>query len=372
MKRCKKCVYPVNKPDLQFHEGLCSACRSHLDNPRINWTQRRDQLEKLLRGSRKSPDGHDCIVPSSGGKDSTYQALMIREMGFKPLCVTASTCFLTPMGRHNINALRAHCDTIEVDPDWDVRRKLNVLGQELVGDISWPEHAAIFSVPFRMARDLGMDLIVYGECPQKEYGGPIDSDKATDMTKRWVSEFGGLLGLRPADFVGQDGITAEDMAYYELPTDEDLENIRAIWLGQFLRWDSHANWEMAKRIGFRCKLPSLANWWEFENLDNAMTGIHDHMMYRKYGYGRLAGQISVDIRKTLMNRSAALDVIKVSDGLFPYEYAGVHLDKVLGYLGKNLSWLDETMDMHTTHELFGETVNRRPILKEFKPLELVG
>jgi hypothetical protein len=259
-----------------------------------------------------------------------------------------------------------------VDPDWDVRRKLNVIGQELVGDISWPEHAAIFSVPFRKAVELDMDLIVYGECPQREYGGPVDSEHATHMTRRWVNEYGGLLGLRPGDLIGHEGLTEEHMAYYMLPHEDEMRDINAIFLGQFLPWDGEANAEKAQKVGFKYKQPSVANWWEWENLDNAMTGIHDHMMYRKYGYGRLAGQISVDIRKGIINRSDAMSIIRASDGLYPYTYAGVGIEKVLDKLGISQLWLDQSMDAHTNWDLFGPTVNRRPILKEFAQLEVVS
>ena len=155
--RCKTCVYPTTKPDLMFQDGQCQACINYRSRPRIDWRQREQELKKVLERSRKSRHNHDCIVPSSGGKDSTAQVLKIIELGFKPLVVTATTCHLTEIGRQNIANLKLHADTIEVDPDPEARAKLNVLGMELVGDISWPEHAAIFSIPFRAAVDYGIE-----------------------------------------------------------------------------------------------------------------------------------------------------------------------------------------------------------------------
>jgi hypothetical protein len=82
------------------------------------------------------------------------------------------------VGRANIDNLARYARTIEVVPNMTVRAKLNRLGLELVGDISWPEHAAIFSTPFHVARDTGHTLLMYGENPQDQYGGPLGSEAA--------------------------------------------------------------------------------------------------------------------------------------------------------------------------------------------------
>lgn len=291
----------------------------------------------------------EVLVPSSGGKDSTYQAMTLKRLGANVTCVTATTCHLTPIGRRNIDNLAKHCTTIEVTPNRTVRAKLNRLGLEMVGDISWPEHVAIFSIPWRMACDLAKPLIMYGENPQNQYGGPPGSQEAREMTLRWRSEFGGFLGLRPSDVVGMEGITERDMRDYEPPSAEDLDvlGVEAHFLGQYLPWDSHRNAAIAIDAGMEAALPSVANWWPWENLDNAQTGIHDHMMWRKYGFGRAAAQLSVDIREGKITREAALQVCQQTDGLFPEIYAGVPVAEVLDRIGMTRAKLDKIMDQFT-------------------------
>ncbi len=90
MIRCTRCCMPDTRPDTAFVDGVCSACLSYANRPAIDWDARKAQLLELL-------DRHDgrCIVPSSGGKDSTYQALTLLELGAKPIIVTATTCHLT-------------------------------------------------------------------------------------------------------------------------------------------------------------------------------------------------------------------------------------------------------------------------------------
>lgn len=325
MIRCRTCCLPDTKPDLVFVDGQCSACISYEKRAKTDWSSRGQDLLRLLDRF----DGR-VIVPSSGGKDSTYIAMRMKQLGADVTAVTATTCHLTPVGRSNLNNLAKHVRTIEVTSNMTTRALLNRLGLQLVGDISWPEHASIFSVPFRMAQSLGIGLLMYGENPQEAYGGPMGSDEAREMTRRWVSEFGGFNGLRPQDFIGMEGITERDMLDYMLPL--STSGIEAHFLGAYEEWDSHRNAEVAIACGmstFRGRPPTRSNWWIHENLDNCQTGIHDLLMFKKYGYGRGCAQISVDVRMGRIKREEALSWVAVNDGQFPHHYCGVELGEVL-------------------------------------------
>jgi hypothetical protein len=339
MNRCRICLYPDTKPDLEFVDGVCSACITHAKRPEIDWEAREKELIQLL-------DRHNgrCIVPSSGGKDSTWQVLKLLELGADVTIVTASTCHLTEIGRKNIDNLARFARTIEYSPNKTVRAKLNRLGLELVGDISWPEHVSIFTTPFKASLDLGIPLLFYGENPQAAYGGPMGSEEAKVMTTRWRSEFGGFLGLRPQDMVGQLGITKRDMNDYEFPKSDKPMNIEAHFLGAYYPWDSHLNAKVAMDHGMQAALPSRANWWIWENLDNWQTSVHDAVMYIKYGYGRGCAQISVDVRNGLIDRDEALSWVEANDGYFDGNYAGVLVDDGLSRIGCDRTWLVENIE----------------------------
>lgn len=350
MKRCSRCLYPDTKPDLHFNdEGVCSACRAYDKRKEIDWKAREGELLRILEQAPKNGSGYDCIVPSSGGKDSHWQVLKLIELGARPLAVTATTCHLTGIGRKNIDNLARYATTIEVTLNRTVRAKLNRLGLELVGDISWPEHVSILATPFRLACDLGISLIFYGECPQEAYGGPPGTDKAREMTLRWVQEFGGFLGLRPADMIGQNGIIAANMAEYRMPHASRiaLYGVTAYFLGHFYEWDSHRNWERACQAGMISILPTVRNWWPGENLDNYQTGIHDWMMQKKYGYGRATAQISVDIRAGKISRTVALAEIERRESLYPEKYMDLSIDDILRPLGLDRAAFDAIVERHT-------------------------
>ena len=356
MNRCTRCLIPDTRPDTAFEGGVCSACIAYANRPAIDWEARRRALVDLL-------DRHhgECIVPSSGGKDSTAQVIKLKELGAHVTVVTATTCMLTAMGRANIDNLARHATTIEVTPNRTVRAKLNRLGLERVGDISWPEHVAIFTIPFNVATELGQKLMFYGENPQNQYGGPPGTQEAREMTQRWVNEFGGFLGLRVSDMVGVEGITERDMADYRPHSDYGhAYNIERHFLGQYLPWDSHENGRIAEAAGMKYVMPCEANWWAWENQDNAMTGIHDHFMFRKYGYGRGCAQISVDVRAGLIERAHAATWVEAWDGRFPMRYMGVPFWEVLEHIGMPFKRFDELLEDFTTKELFQPADYRDP------------
>jgi N-acetyl sugar amidotransferase len=370
MNRCRLCVIPDTRPDTPFEDGVCSACRSFANRGRIDWAARAADFDDLMTTAITSTDSflpYDCIVASSGGKDSHWQVLKMLELGYKPLIVTATTCMLTPIGRANIDNLARFAQTVEITPNRTVRAKLNRLGLELVGDISWPEHATIFNTPWAIAQALHIPIVIYGENPQEAYGGPAGTELAKRMTRRWVTEFGGFLGLRAGDLVGQLALTQEDMLPYT-PINELVAHparaVHALFLGSFFEWDSERNARVAKEHGMLQQKPCMANWWEAENLDNAMTGLHDHVMYRKYGYGRAAAQLSVDIRRGRVTRKDAIEFVRVYDGEVPYNYAGVTLEQVLKRIDMTEGELFQVLDRFTNWELFANR-EPHPLLKEF-------
>src|SRR5439155_6819049 len=137
-------------------------------------------------------------------------------------------------------------------PNPVVRRRINRLALTEVGDISWPEHVSIFTIPVRIAVQMGIPLIVWGENSQNEYGGPAGAAGDSVLTRRWLEEFGGLLGLRVTDLVGQEGIEARHLIQYTYPSDEELERVgvTGVFLGFYLPWDGFGNALFSQAHGF--------------------------------------------------------------------------------------------------------------------------
>jgi hypothetical protein len=133
------------------------------------------------------------------------------------------------------------------------------------------------------------------------------------------------------------------MSDYEMP---DVQNVTAYFLGQFYEWDSRKNWERAVAAGMISVLPTTRNWWPGENMDNYQTGIHDWLMQRKFGYGRAAAQISVDIRAGLVSREQALKEAERRECQYPDSYMGKSIDDILKPLGLTREEFDAIADRH--------------------------
>jgi N-acetyl sugar amidotransferase len=383
MKYCVKCVMPDTKPDLKFNKnGICSACEYYEKRRDINWQERRKELMKVLE-KYKSKDGNnwDCIVPVSGGKDSTYQVVKMLQLGMRPLCVTATTCHLSDVGRKNIENLKnLGVDYVEFTTNPIVRRKLNRIALSQVGDISWPEHVSIFTIPVQTAVNYRIPLIIWGENPQNEYGGPASAGNNNVLDRKWLESFGGLLGMKCSDFVGKDGIEKKDLIAYTYPSDQQLKDVgvTGLFLGHYFPWDGLSNALFSTAFGFTSYTGavegSMAN---YENVDNYQTGIHDYFKYLKYGFGRVTDFACLHLRRGRLSREDALQIVQRLDGKFPWSYLGKPLQEILSPLSLSIDQFIQLCDKFTNKKIF-KTDTRGNLVKDadgnliklYHPIEL--
>lgn len=369
LRYCVRCVMPHTKPDLRIDsEGVCNGCRSYEQRKAVNWDDRAAELKEITdRYRSKDGSSWDCIVPVSGGKDSTYQVIRMLQLGMNPLCVTATTCHLSDIGRKNIeNIKNLGVDYVEFSPNPVIRRKLNRVGLSEVGDIAWPEHVGIFTIPVRVAVQFGVPLIVWGENSQNEYGGPAAAAENNVLTRRWLEEFGGLLGMRVSDMVGLDGIEQRHLIPYSYPTDEELARVgvTGIFLGHYLPWDGYSNALISQAFGFTSVETtvegSIVN---YENLDNLQHGIHDYFKFLKFGFGRSTDIACLHVRRGRITRQDALQMVKMHDGKFPWTYLGVAIEKILEPLDMGIDEFISICDRFTNKSIF-KTDGRGNLLKD--------
>jgi N-acetyl sugar amidotransferase len=360
---------PDTKPDLFMDEkGICNACRSYEKRQSIDWNSRFEELLQILKKYRsKNSNRWDCIVPGSGGKDSHTQTIRMLDLGMNPLCVTATTCHLSDIGRRNIdNVKQLGVDYIEFSPNPIIRRKLNRIGLMQVGDISWPEHVGIFTIPIRVAVQYKVPLIIWGENAQNEYGGPAAASENNVLTRRWLEEFGGLLGLRVSDLIGMDGIEERDLIPYTYPTDEELQGVgvTGLFLGYYLPWDGYSNALFAQAHGFStfCATVegSIVN---YENLDNYQTGIHDYFKFLKFGFGRATDLACLHIRRGRLTRKDGIELVRRHDGKIPWSYLGKPLKEILTPLDITIDEFIKICDRFTNKKLFLKD-NRGELIKD--------
>ena len=328
MKYCKKCLYPETKPEINFdNDGICAACKTLEKNQKINWNERRLELKKIL-DNYKSDDGsnYDCIIPVSGGKDSTYQTHIIKnEFKLNPLVVSFHPRDFTELGRKNLDNLKnLGVDCIEFTSNPKIYKKLAKFGLMELGDCAWPEHMGIFTVPVQVAVSYKIPLIIWGENPQMEYGGPASVSNTQFLDKEWNEKHGGyfLDKVKPTDMV-KYGIKLKDLQPYLYPSDDDIKKIgvTGIFLGYYLKWDARKQLDVIKKMGFSTlEKNNEGTYTNYENLDTKFVAMHDYFKFLKFGFGRATDHASIDIRNNRITREQGLDLVKEYDGKIPLRY----------------------------------------------------
>ena len=379
MKFCKKCLYPSTKPQLQFDErGICSACNNQKLKDEVNWVKKKEDLLLILEKYR-SKDGskYDCIIPVSGGKDSTFQTYTIKEtFGLNPLAVNFHPHDQTEIGRKNLENLKQlGVDCIEFSANPLVYSKLAKFGLVELGDFQWPEHIGIFTIPVQVAVRYKIPLIIWGENPQLEYGQPTNIDTDTILDREWNEKNGGyfLDKIKPKDMT-KYGFKTKELIPYIYPSDDDIRQIgvTGIFLGSYIKWDLFKQLDFVKELGFsendEVKEGTYDKW---ENLDVYFTVFHDYFKFLKYGFGRTTDHASIEIRYERITREQGIELVKKYEGKIPRKY----LDKFLKSADINEQEFHDICDKFTNKEIFltnedgsiKKDDEKNPILKN--PLE---
>jgi len=353
MKICKKCVMPNTKPDLHFDDdGICDACRSQEDkNYKIDWNQREKEFLTLIDKYKVNPD-YDCIIGVSGGKDSTYQVIKVLELGLNPLCICFEPTIPTEIGRKNLENLNnLGVDLIHIKRNPIVYKKLAKEAFIRTGDNEWQHHLGLFTTVPKMAVNFNIPLIIWGESPQLEYGGPASSKTRNTLDRQWMEEFGGLLGNRISDMLGVDGLTQKDLSLYTYANDEDIHRVgvTGLFLGYYFKWDLREVVKKAKEHGFSTQDRAVETTYEnFENLDCYSNHLHDYLKYVKYGFGRATDNACLDIRLGYISREEGVRLVNKYDGRYP----SLALKEYLDYTGFTQKEFDKIVDSYTNKRIF--------------------
>lgn len=106
MTICKECIIPDSFIGIKFENGICSFCRDKGYSSFLH--QQLAGKEKLygLLTSSKRENGYHCVVPISGGKDSSYILFyLVRMLGLHPLAVHYDSGFCSSASKANIKSI---------------------------------------------------------------------------------------------------------------------------------------------------------------------------------------------------------------------------------------------------------------------------
>lgn len=286
----------------------------------IDWTGRRQELQLIADEAKKGADGPwHCVVGVSGGKDSTWQAMYVRdELGLNPLLVQFASSDGTDLGRRNLeNLVRLGFSLVSVQPNPRVARRLCRKSFFDYGNIvKYSEHA-LFTAPFRVAIDYGIPLVFFGENPALEAGDRNTIRPGWDATG---IKFNNTLGGQGIEIWLGDGIEERDLLPYVFPTDEEMAHWggRGIFMGYFVDWAGWDNAVFAIRHGMECIDAAPADIgipYQHNSLDSNHGAVVNSMLkHLKLGFGHTTEFASYDLRTKLITRPEAVRLVKELDG----------------------------------------------------------
>ncbi len=314
MRWCQRCVLPDTRPNLSLDEdGICAACRSHDSRPQIDWPARARDFSELVKQLKKRSAGYDCLIPVSGGKDSTWQVVKCLEYGLRPLAVTWKTPARTLVGQRNLDNLVSlgvdHID-YQVSPKVESRFMLKAL--ERFGSTAIPMHLALFNIPLNIAVRFQIPLVIWGENSAFEYGSANEAHTGFKLDRTWYRTYGVTHGTTAADWVDAD-LSENDLAAYFGPDQDDLETqgVRAVFLGWYFSWDPETSLSVAKASGFQSnENGARTGYYDYADIDDDFISIHHWLKWYKFGFTRLFDNLSIEIRNRRMTRERALGIIQ--------------------------------------------------------------
>lgn len=320
------------KPTIEFDgDGVCSACRYSEIKDHIDWSEREKELRELCNRHRRKDGLYDCIVPGSGGKDSSFTAHVLKhKYGMNPLTVTWAPHLYTEIGWENLQSwIHSGLDNYLYTPNGKLHRLLTkvafenlahpfqpfIVGQKLIG----PRFSMLYDVP----------LIFYGE-NQAEYGNNIkDNDRATmDMaffhSLRKNQEDLALGGVPVRELIEMYGVDARDLNPY-LPIDG--ERLRRVgtevhYLSYYLKWDpQECFYYAAQHTGFKPnKERTEGSYSKYSSIDDKIDPLHYYTTFIKFGLGRASYDAAQEIRNRKITREEGVALVRRYDAEFPAKY----------------------------------------------------
>ncbi|MDB5872708.1 MAG: N-acetyl sugar amidotransferase [Ramlibacter sp.] len=332
VKFCKLCTVSNQRPRITFDEnGICAACHYAVyKREKVDWDARERELRELCDQHRKSDGGYDVIVPCSGGKDGSFVAHQLKHRyGMNPLCVTWAPLLATEIGRRNLDSfIQSGFNHVLGTPNPIVTRKLTQLSFAHLGDPFQPFIYGQTNYPLHMAVKHDVQLIMYGENGEVEYGGDMkNAFKPTrDIADHDKHYFSGL----PPEFWAEHGVSLGDLyPFMAPPYNRIMENRTEIhFLGYYKFWDPQENfYYCVEHTGFAPNTErSEGTYSKYASLDDRIDGYHYYLAYIKFGIGRTTSDTAHEIRDHKITREEGMALVRRYDGEFPQRYFRDFLD----------------------------------------------
>lgn len=358
IKYCSRCCMPETEEGYNENEyGMCRICQSSEQKMHIDWTKRRRMLEEIV-GKCKAQAGsnYDCMVPISGGKDSSFQLYVLTKVfNMKVLAVTYSHNWFSKTGWYNLTrALKEfNVDHIIYTPNRSLINRLAKRSLDMIGDACWSCHAGVGAFPLHIASKYGLPVVIYGESAAEATQRSDYNEEKFEYDKSYYTQHS---AKKTPDEMICDSLASKDMFMYQLPSDKEYEDakIKMLHLGDFIFWDDERQMEFI-RDTYGWSETDLENSYKgYQSAECIMPGVHDFTCYLKRGWGKASVQASADVRNGILTRDEGFKLANTVDSQRPEV-----LDYYLKITGMDEEEFYETIGKHKQPSLKNQVI---PIL----------
>lgn len=356
---CTRCLMPDTRPRVHFDEaGVCNACLNSDEKETIDWSARREEFLEYVERFRSKDQLYDCVVPWSGGKDSSAIAHKLKfEFGLNPLLVTFSPLLPNEVGEQNREEMvKLGFDHLMVRPNQKVSRRLanRFFVERGNPKVHWD--AGINAVPVQVAVKYKIPLIFYAEHGESEYGGRVLSEehrKVRDFTEVLEHQ----IGDDPLNWMDEE-IEERDLAPYLYPNLGEVEEVgvKALYFAYFFRWSMLENYQYIQdKFEFQTAVGGRTDgtFTNFDSLDDKIDNLYYYMQFVKFGFGRATRDACRMIQNNQMTREEGLKLVRDYDAEFPKTFFHENLD----YLGLDEPEFHRLVDLHRNSEIWAADGN---------------
>ena len=186
---------------------------------------------------------------------------------------------------------------------------------------------AIHTAVLKTALHYDIDLIIYGEDGELEYGGSSE----TAFKPFYGSEYQKRIYLEGgySDIIKSCDLSRSEKYFFEFPEDGGkLDKIKITHWSYFENWDPYRNYLTAKKYcglkeNFNSNSGTFTN---FSQTDQHLYPLHSYLMFLKFGFGRANQDACIEIRRGAMDREQAVNLVNLYDGQFPEEFLEIYLN----------------------------------------------
>ena len=358
---CKKCAVTNQRPRITINkDGVCNPCKYwERKHNSFNWDLLADEFRSICDSYRSSDGSYDVLVPSSGGKDSSYVAYRLKnEYNMHPLTVTWSPALYTEIGFENFqNHIHHGIDNVLVTANGLVHRRLCRSSTIIMGDPFQPFIYGQVNVPLRIAKAYDIPLIVDGENGEVEYGGDDSTEDMKGFQNDQSVEFW-QSGMPVQDWEDY-GYTDSELYVYKPPSKE--VNVQRIFFSYYHNWMPQDHYYYASQHAGFVSNPDRTEctFSRYASLDDAIDPFHFYFALLKFGIGRATSDAAHEVREGIIEKEEAMRLVDKFDRHSPTKES---TEIFMKYCSIDKEILQKAVDRWTNKRIWSK-INDFPHLK---------